>query len=185
MAIQTGYQLLKDVLLNTIVFDVTWLASIILTGLTLLILTRDWQKWKTLAFPVMMGWHIAGVPPFIIAYIASGIVFAIESFSLQTITGLLSTIKIPEAFTTEGLKQARKRKTEKEIAKKVLKSRIKGLLTQKKQKGISKKNEPIFGEPIFSNEAIEQITRQGLPPNHKPTSHETTRKERRKKRKQE
>lgn len=91
MAIELGFTLFKTVFENSVYFNIEWLMSLVLTGLTLLILTRDTQKWAQWAFPVMVMWHIAGISPFIVIYIASAIAFGISTLSLQTISALLNT----------------------------------------------------------------------------------------------
>lgn len=103
MAIELGYNIFGDVLKDTIVFNTTWLINILATLFTLLAITRDTNKWKELALPVMIGWHIAGLAPSILMYIGASIIFVIDKLSLQTIGTLLSVFKkAPEkaALTT-------------------------------------------------------------------------------------
>lgn len=96
MGIQQGYDLAKAVFLDTVIFDITWAISALVTFLVLLLLTKEISKWKSLAFPVMVLIHIAGIPPFILLYVASAIIFAIENLSIQTIGALLSVVKMPK-----------------------------------------------------------------------------------------
>ena len=64
MAIELGYEFIRQIFIDTTIFDIGWAISVIVTILSLLIITRDTQEWKKLAFPVMVGWHIVGIPPF-------------------------------------------------------------------------------------------------------------------------
>lgn len=107
MGIQQGYDLIKAVFLDTVILDISWAISLIFTLLTLLLITKEVDKWKSLAFPVMVLIHIAGIPPFILIYLGSAIIFAIESLSLQTIGSLLSIIKLPKK--EEGFTEKEKR----------------------------------------------------------------------------
>lgn len=97
MAIELGYAVIRDIFLDTMIFNTAWLLSALLTFITLLALSRDANRWKELAFPVMVGWHIAGVPPFFLLYIAAAIMFGIECLSLQFIGEALTLIKVPRS----------------------------------------------------------------------------------------
>ena len=92
MAIQTGFDLLYNIFVDTFIFNIGWLISVLLTFFTLMALSRNPKDWKTLAFPVMVAWHIIGIPPFFLLYIAMAMMYAIEALSLQTIGTLLTTV---------------------------------------------------------------------------------------------
>lgn len=95
MGIELGYNFISTVFLDTYIFNLSWLTSAFLVLLTMAILTRDYGQWKSLAFPVMVGWHIAGVTPFIGLYVIAGIMFAIENLSLNVVTGLATVVSQP------------------------------------------------------------------------------------------
>lgn len=97
MAIQLGFDLIKNIFLDTVVFNIDWIISVLLTFFTLLMLSRDVNDWKTLVFPVMVGWHVAGIPPFFLMYIAGAMLFAIESLSLQQIGTLIAGVTTEQA----------------------------------------------------------------------------------------
>lgn len=108
MGIELGLELIKTVIQDTYIFNISWIISAVLTMLTLLIITKDYNKWKTLAFPVMVGWHISGVTPFILLYMFGAIMFAIESLSVQVISGLLSATTKVFKENTEKIRQKQK-----------------------------------------------------------------------------
>lgn len=91
MAIEAGIELIKAIFVNTTILNIGWVMSLFLTLITLLIITRDTQKWQFLALPVTVMWHIAGVPPFIGIYMLEAIAFSITVLSTQTISGLIDT----------------------------------------------------------------------------------------------
>jgi predicted lipid-binding transport protein (Tim44 family) len=83
---------LQDILLDTLVFNVTWIANALATLFTLVAVTRDKSKWVNLALPVMIGWHIAGLTPFFLFYIIGAIGFVINALSLQTIGSMMNVL---------------------------------------------------------------------------------------------
>ena len=92
MAISDGFGLLNSVLTDTLVFNISWIISIVFVFFTLLIITRDINKWKTLAFPVTILWHIVGITPSFLFYIVTGIMFIVDALSLETIGNVLGAI---------------------------------------------------------------------------------------------
>lgn len=94
-----SYEILKIVLQDTIYFNISWIISAIATLLTLTAITRDTNKWKELALPVMVIWHIAGIPPFFLLYIATAITFTIECLSIEVIGDLIKITKRPKPAT--------------------------------------------------------------------------------------
>lgn len=149
--IDLGFALMRDLMLDTWVFNVGWVFSVLATFFTLLALTRDTEKWKNLAFPVMIGWHIAGIPPFFLLYIVSGLMFVVENLSLQTI-GSLATI----------MRREPKEKTQlQKVASREQKKRIRKDVSQRQQIGLSKKGKPIYGDYIISDSALDEIIKKG------------------------
>lgn len=110
--ITLGYDLFRTFLIDTTTFNITWFVSILATWLSLATITKDKDQWKELAFPVMVGWHIAGLPPFILAYIAAGILWALKAVSIDTITTLVSTVSRPITATFEARKSNQIRKAQ-------------------------------------------------------------------------
>lgn len=92
MAITQGFELLSSAVTDTFVFNISWLISIVFVFFTLLIITRDTNKWKGLAFPVTILWHVVGITPSFLFYILTGIVFIIDALSINTIGNVISAI---------------------------------------------------------------------------------------------
>jgi len=138
MAIGNATTIMTTVFADTIIFNVTWLISLAITFLSLLILTRDANKWKILAFPVMLMWHIAGVPPNFLIYLVSAIVFAIEAMSLQTIGQIMqiATGTVKRTFGPSQVDKMFARRAEKATARKMAKGDLGalGLRTIKAEK---------------------------------------------------
>lgn len=99
MAIDTAYSILGNAFENTMVFNIGWIISLAITAISLVLITRNSQKWRILAFPVMLGWHVAGIAPNFIIYLASALMFAIEGISIQTL-GDIITIAKRQTMTT-------------------------------------------------------------------------------------
>lgn len=93
MTIQLGYDLINELFGKISIFDSSWIISILLTVLTMLLLTRDTREWKQLAFPIMVGWHVAGVTPSILIYIGTAILFVVDVLSLEMLTGMVLEVR--------------------------------------------------------------------------------------------
>jgi hypothetical protein len=119
MGIEQGTGLLNDIFTNTTVFNVEWLFSIIFVVMTLAIITRDVEKWRILALPVTIMWHIVGIKPSMILYIFVGILFVLEAFSMQVAGNVVGTVQ--EMFTG-------KERTEDKVKKQVFNKKFAGYL---------------------------------------------------------
>lgn len=146
MAIQDGYDLLKAILVETTIFDLTWIVSLILTFLTLIIITRNKSEWKKLAFPVLIGWHVCGIKPHILLYIITSIMFVIEHLSL---TGLSTILKL----TKHKLQDTERLVTQNEARK---------ILRKTKKQEVSKFQASRGELGILSKKEIDDIRKMGL-----------------------
>lgn len=96
------YTFFTTALRDTIYFNISWLFNLVATGITLLIITKDVERWKTLAFPITVAWHIAGLAPSILVYFATALMFVITNLSMKTIGNIVSTInRKSEMFKSE------------------------------------------------------------------------------------
>lgn len=93
MTLQDGFGILNSITINTTVFNIEWILSTALIFLTLLIITRDINKWKILAFPTTVMWHIIGIKPSFLMYAITAILFVIEALSLEIIGNLVEGVK--------------------------------------------------------------------------------------------
>lgn len=105
--ISDGFTMLTSALNDTLFFNVSWIISLVFVFFTMLLITRDFQKWKLLALPVTIMWHIVGIRPSILFYIGASIIFAVEAFSLQTLGEVIGTISrtASSLVSTEGAKR--------------------------------------------------------------------------------
>lgn len=83
-----------SVFTNTRITNIEWAISIFIVLLTMLLLTTDYNKWKILALPVTIIWHIVGITPNFLWYLFVSILFIIEALSLQTVGNLLNAVNI-------------------------------------------------------------------------------------------
>lgn len=90
--IDIGLNYIADIVGQTGFLNTPWLVHSILTLLTLIILTRDVNKWKQLALPITMLWHIIGIQPSYLMYLGAGIVFIIDNLSINIIGKTIRTI---------------------------------------------------------------------------------------------
>lgn len=111
MAIQAGFDLLKNAFLGWTPFNITWAFSIIAVVLTMAILTRDFNKWKQLFLPVMISWHIAGITPHFLMYIIGTLLFILENISIEQLGQLaeVTTRNISSALDNTYWRKTRER----------------------------------------------------------------------------
>lgn len=141
MAIDLGFTLLKNIFVDTYIFNIDWLLSAVITFLSLLWLSKDPNEWKTLAFPVMVGWHIAGLSPFFLLYIATAMMYAIESLSLQTIGQVITGVTRTATEKWKGIKPSLVEEEHKRITRRQKRRTIKDILGERSftQKELLKK----------------------------------------------
>jgi Ni/Fe-hydrogenase subunit HybB-like protein len=115
-----GFEFLKETLQHTSFLQINFIVALIFIIITLLIITRDIEKWKLLALPVSILWEIIGVPVHLLILISAGIMFAIEILSLTQIGNLAEALTKTFTKSSENkqqtmmtnLKTALKSKTE-------------------------------------------------------------------------
>lgn len=117
--ITVGYNLLKDSITNTSVFGLDWILPTFLIVIVCIIITRDINKWKIIAFPTSILLGIAGLWTNPVIIILLGLVFAVETISTQTIGNVIDTLrnKKEKAIIREELGR-RKREDIKRLIKK-------------------------------------------------------------------
>lgn len=92
MAIEDGFELISNVFTRTTVFGIDWIIPTIVIILTLIIITRDVNKWKTLALPVSAAWYIIGLKTSPVILVGAGLVMIMELISIETLGNLLDTV---------------------------------------------------------------------------------------------
>lgn len=130
MAITLGTELFRTLLLDTLPFGTSMIINLILTFFALLIITRNTKKWQELAFPVMIGWTIAGIPQNFLILLAGAFAMGISVLSLESIGTLLNAIKLPTKtrqaiLTTKyGKEKQETKKAEEQIKRKMFKQQL-------------------------------------------------------------
>lgn len=89
--ISVAYTWLSDVFQPNL-FQIDWLVTLIFIILTMLLITRDFQKWQILFLPVTIFWHILGLQPSIIIYAIGAIMFAVHALSLEILGQLVQGV---------------------------------------------------------------------------------------------
>lgn len=117
--ITVAYTMLKNSIGNTEVFGLSWILPTILLILILLIITRDINKWKILALPTAVLLKIIGLNISYPVLLATGIIFAVESLSTQTIGSIIDTIrgKKQRTMLVEELERKQRATVRKDIGK--------------------------------------------------------------------
>jgi len=110
MGIEQGFEIFSNSFIDTNIFDVSWIISIIFVFLTLLLITRDINKWKIMALPVTIMWHIVGLEPSFIFYMITAIVFVVEAFSIEIVGNVLEAVSNIKNTITGSKKSIPKQK---------------------------------------------------------------------------
>lgn len=84
---------IKETFTHTHVFGMSWVISGIAVILTMLLITRDLQKWKTIALPTCVIITLSGLQVSVVLYIIAGIVFAIDLLSLEVSGNIMKGIQ--------------------------------------------------------------------------------------------
>lgn len=111
---QAGITFLNELINGTVFFGVTDVIGIILALFTMMLLTRDTERWKTLFLPVLIGWHLCGVVISLPLMFLSSITFVITHLSIRVIGELLvkgsNIVASPLAMGRDKVKANRKDK---------------------------------------------------------------------------
>lgn len=119
--ITTGLELLKNSVENITIFGISDIAPTALIPIICVMITRDIQKWKILAFPVTILLHIIGIEQNLLVMIIAGMMFVIENVSLQLIGELLDVVRGKKRIKEElkmlkGAEKQHKRKMVKSLS---------------------------------------------------------------------
>lgn len=109
MGIEEGTQTLGTIILDTMPFGTVTIMLAIAVLLSLLIVTRDTNKWARIALPITIGWFMAGIQSAggIIIIIATGIIYIIDGLSMEGI-GTILDVKTEDLPVIGRIKERRK-----------------------------------------------------------------------------
>lgn len=91
MAISEGLTLFRNAFGNTEILGWYTIIPFIIVFLTMVLITSEPQKWKTLLLPVTWAWWIAGLNTTFILWVIAGILFASEIMTTQLIGEIIGT----------------------------------------------------------------------------------------------
>lgn len=86
-----GKELIGDAFLRTEIGGFTYIVPLMVILLSLFLVTRDMNKWKTLFFPMSIAWYIVGLDVHLLILIVAGLIFAISSISLELISDIIES----------------------------------------------------------------------------------------------
>lgn len=84
-------EIIRVLFSNTELFYVNWAVSLLLVFLTVVMITRDIEKWKSLAFPVALMYTIAGMPISLPIVFVLSLIFVQSAVSMQLIGNLVGS----------------------------------------------------------------------------------------------
>lgn len=112
--IETGITAIENAFFYTAFAGQTWVLYLTIIVATMLLITRAWKDWGSLALPVMVGWRYYGMPiPYTFLIIAS-IIFVIDALSIKAFGGAFTGIQniASRTFTRKGRLERLKRATD-------------------------------------------------------------------------
>jgi len=83
---------MTDAFQNTYILGSGWLLPSILTFVIMILITKDINKWKVMALPLMVIWIIIGIKVHLAILILAGIIFVIEALSTEMGGSILESI---------------------------------------------------------------------------------------------
>lgn len=89
----TGNQAIGEYIKNIKIFGISWLLGAIISGITVILITRDSHKAGEIFFPIVIMWAIVGLNIGVFMFIISALFYA-TSILLQTKLGERLFIKI-------------------------------------------------------------------------------------------
>lgn len=155
MAIEQGLQAFGSIFQDTTVFGLNWIIALLLTLITLLLISKEPNDWKTIALPVTTLYHAMGITPSFLQYLLASIIFAIEIFSLQTIG---NTIDVFRQHTTKLIKPNETKTLTKKFATLERNRRLKESLRETLKKAT--KN-PLQSKYLLTSEQLDEYIKKG------------------------
>lgn len=103
MTIDAGYEIVTSVFQNTLVFNIEWIISLALLFVSLILITKDYNQWKKLSLPVIVGWYICGITPNYLILVISAMLFVVDTLSIQSLGQILTVSSESAMRGAEGL----------------------------------------------------------------------------------
>lgn len=145
MAYLPDFSLFEETFTYAYVLGVEWIIPLMITIVGMLIITRDINKWKIMALPMLILTRIAGIPTNIILLMVAGIIFVIEALSTQTVGNILQSV-----YKGESIMAGKREKKEiSDLAKRVKKLKLQAQKESYAKWGVNPKPESKIKWSIF------------------------------------
>lgn len=95
MAYDPDFSYVQEIFKYTYTFGLAWLVPLALMFLAMLVITRDTEKWKIMAFPMsILFWAMGmnGSAMWLLIMIIAGVIFVIEALSTQVIGNIIQSV---------------------------------------------------------------------------------------------
>lgn len=87
------FSAITDLFTNTVTLGTAWLIPIALTLILMAFVTKDVEKWKTLALPILVLQTVIGIPVHFLLLAGAGVLFVVETMSTQVVGRVFGFIK--------------------------------------------------------------------------------------------
>ena len=111
--VQEGFDFIKDAFINTNLFGADWIIPLATIFMTLLLITRDYENWKVLAFPVGTAYQIIGLHVGFIILAIAGTIFVISSGSVKVLGSIAQHRSISMPFIEKAIARREEAKHQK------------------------------------------------------------------------
>lgn len=152
--ITPNFSFLTDYIFNTNFFGLTGLVGLIVVIFTMLMITFDLQKWRTLLLPIATMWHIVGIKQNILILIIGVIIFVQENLSPELVGNILDMTEKVTSNIYRGISKTTNYVTDRENYN--LNKQYNKL--KREDEAWNKKNEKID----YINESLKKSSIQGI-----------------------
>lgn len=116
-SITQGFNVLRDSMNSSSIAGIDYVIPLILVFLTLVFVTRDLEEWKTLAFPILLMWGLAGIDVPLIFNALLGIQFVLTIIGIQRLGNVLGAVFTKPDVTASLRKDIRAEKVRQQATK--------------------------------------------------------------------
>lgn len=172
MALQLGFDLIRETFTQTTIFGVNWILALLATVIILVLINgRNWSGYKATLLPATICIHILGLTPSILQYTIGALLMVIETMSLEMLGNIAETTTNLGRRTVESVgmissriydrdtyKEVRQKPTD--IMKKGYLDRLEAMTKKKLTVGFDKEGKAITKD-IIDEDALEKARKQG------------------------
>lgn len=111
MPITVAIDFLNEIFGNTYFFGSEYVIQIMIIIMTLAIITRQTEEWKSLAFPVCVGWLTVGIHINTMIYIVTIFMFVINELSMKTLSEAITGFRSAYGYVSKGYENVMRERT--------------------------------------------------------------------------